>query len=305
MAQQIINVGTSANDGTGDTLRVSQQKANSNFDELYAGSGGGSVGTLQQVTDNGATTDVGLTALDAGIYSLSPTPTTDKRLIGMQNNTNANSGALYTRNTGDFISELHAGVLTANREHKLPDGDGTFMLKENNLSDVTNTATARTNLEVAKKTRIFLTSDIPNTTVADIDVTGFTFTLPASGKCDFRVCLPFTSGATGTGINIGVKIVTGVGANGNVLGNVFAKTRLSTTTTSPIINVVDQGANATVSYSALSGVSTTGLTNVSEVNCDLTNLSTNTSVTVQIVFASETAGVSVDIKRGASMVIDI
>ena len=157
----------------------------------------------------------------------------------------------------------------------------------------------------SKKTRIFLTADIPNTTVADIDVTGFTFTLPASSKCDFRVCLPFTSGATGTGINIGVKIVTGVGANGNVLGNVFAKTRLSTTTTSPIINVVDQGANATVSYSALSGVSTTGLTNVSEVNCDLTNLSTNTSVTVQIVFASENAGVSVDIKRGASMVIDI
>lgn len=35
MAQQIINVGAAANDGTGDNLRVSQQKANDNFTELY------------------------------------------------------------------------------------------------------------------------------------------------------------------------------------------------------------------------------------------------------------------------------
>jgi len=35
MAQQIVNVGASANDGTGDTLRASQQKANANFTELY------------------------------------------------------------------------------------------------------------------------------------------------------------------------------------------------------------------------------------------------------------------------------
>ena len=34
MAQQNINVGTSANDGTGDTLRDSQIKANSNFTDF-------------------------------------------------------------------------------------------------------------------------------------------------------------------------------------------------------------------------------------------------------------------------------
>jgi len=35
MAQQHINYGSSPNDGTGDTLRVSQIKAESNFNELY------------------------------------------------------------------------------------------------------------------------------------------------------------------------------------------------------------------------------------------------------------------------------
>lgn len=35
MAKQTINVGTTANDGTGDTLRASFVKVNENFTELY------------------------------------------------------------------------------------------------------------------------------------------------------------------------------------------------------------------------------------------------------------------------------
>jgi hypothetical protein len=35
MAQQNINIGTVANDGTGDTLRVAMDKSNDNFTELY------------------------------------------------------------------------------------------------------------------------------------------------------------------------------------------------------------------------------------------------------------------------------
>ena len=36
MSQQTINIGTIANDNTGDTLRGAGQKINDNFDELYA-----------------------------------------------------------------------------------------------------------------------------------------------------------------------------------------------------------------------------------------------------------------------------
>jgi hypothetical protein len=35
MAQSFINIGTAANDGTGDPLRIGMSKANSNFTELY------------------------------------------------------------------------------------------------------------------------------------------------------------------------------------------------------------------------------------------------------------------------------
>ncbi len=36
MAREIINIGTNANDGTGDDLRLAMQKVNANFLELYA-----------------------------------------------------------------------------------------------------------------------------------------------------------------------------------------------------------------------------------------------------------------------------
>ena len=34
MAQEIINIGSSANDGTGDTLRAAMSKCNNNFTAL-------------------------------------------------------------------------------------------------------------------------------------------------------------------------------------------------------------------------------------------------------------------------------
>jgi hypothetical protein len=36
MAQQLVNTGTSANDGTGDSLRIAAEKINQNFTEVYS-----------------------------------------------------------------------------------------------------------------------------------------------------------------------------------------------------------------------------------------------------------------------------
>jgi hypothetical protein len=52
MSQQIINVGATANDGTGDTLRLSQQKANANFTELYGSKLDSVVGGTNVTIDN-------------------------------------------------------------------------------------------------------------------------------------------------------------------------------------------------------------------------------------------------------------
>ena len=45
MTKQTLDIGTNANDGTGDTLRSGGQKINDNFSELYLTLGGNSIAT--------------------------------------------------------------------------------------------------------------------------------------------------------------------------------------------------------------------------------------------------------------------
>ena len=49
MTQQVINIGASANDGTGDPLRQAFTKINNNFSELYAR---GAAGSNFDLSDN-------------------------------------------------------------------------------------------------------------------------------------------------------------------------------------------------------------------------------------------------------------
>lgn len=49
MAQQVINIGGTANDGTGDPLRTAFTKCNQNFAELYAK---GAAGSNLDLSDN-------------------------------------------------------------------------------------------------------------------------------------------------------------------------------------------------------------------------------------------------------------
>lgn len=53
MARQTLNRGTTANDGTGDTLRTAAQKINENFEELYLSVGGDSATATVTLTDQG------------------------------------------------------------------------------------------------------------------------------------------------------------------------------------------------------------------------------------------------------------
>ena len=53
MARQTLNRGTTANDGTGDTLRTAAQKINENFEELYLSIGGDSATATVTLTEDG------------------------------------------------------------------------------------------------------------------------------------------------------------------------------------------------------------------------------------------------------------
>ena len=71
MAQQTINLGTNANDKTGDTLRVGGAMINANFTELYGNVNNirvvtGAAVNYAQPTQAEINTAVGLTAVAAG-----------------------------------------------------------------------------------------------------------------------------------------------------------------------------------------------------------------------------------------------
>lgn len=64
MSRQIINIGSAANDGTGDPLRTCFTKSNANFQELYS-----RYQTTAPTTSKGANGDIaGMYATDATYF---------------------------------------------------------------------------------------------------------------------------------------------------------------------------------------------------------------------------------------------
>ena len=141
MAKQTINVGSSANDGTGDKIRVAFQKTNANFTELYDGkidsvvagtnvtvdntdplnpiinaTGGGGSQNLQQVTDIGNTTNNQI-----NLYNW--TSQNDEQTVGNFVDLNTNKNLAF-----------QTAPLTDNRFQVYQDADGTIAL----TTDVTN-----------------------------------------------------------------------------------------------------------------------------------------------------------------------
>ena len=109
MAKQIINVGTSANDGTGDTLRASQVKANANFTELYNQG-------LQEITDvNNETTN--------DIICTGNIETTNLRLVDGYLDFDGDTAFIRLNDIG---KEFGLKTNGDNKEFTLPDFTGTI-----------------------------------------------------------------------------------------------------------------------------------------------------------------------------------
>ena len=69
MAKQVIGIGTTANDGTGDSIRDAFDKCNDNFTELYTDDAGdvGSITATAPIARDSATGAVTISLLDDGV----------------------------------------------------------------------------------------------------------------------------------------------------------------------------------------------------------------------------------------------
>lgn len=125
MAQQIINIGTTANDGTGDPLRTAFDKCNDNFTELYAGGGGGGggIGGNTGSTDNailradgtgGSTVQSsGITIADGASGTLSGTNSGDVTLAGTPDYITI-AGQVITRSQIDLATDITGNLPVTN-----------------------------------------------------------------------------------------------------------------------------------------------------------------------------------------------
>ena len=115
MALQSLNIGTAANDGTGDNLRVGGDKINDNFSEIYTAFGNGSTLSSLAVTAlNGATANelvtVGATTTELDAES---GLTFDGSTLAVNGNvTIANAGNIGSVGDTDAIAIASGGAVT-------------------------------------------------------------------------------------------------------------------------------------------------------------------------------------------------
>ena len=107
MAKQVINIGTVANDGTGDPLRTAFDKVNDNFTELY----NDDAGDVNSVTGSGGLTASPTTG--AVVVSLNDDSITYAKLGGEFTTTDA-KGNVSTSATLDFATDqVFTATMTA------------------------------------------------------------------------------------------------------------------------------------------------------------------------------------------------
>ena len=121
MAKQTINIGTTANDGTGDQLRAAFDKINDNFTELYTDDAGdvNSITATAPIARDQATGAVTISLNDAGVT------------LAKIQNVAANSLLVRDANSSGVLTEK---ALT---DTQILIGDGTGMTAASLSGDVT------------------------------------------------------------------------------------------------------------------------------------------------------------------------
>tara|TARA_Y100000816_G_scaffold2507_1_gene1486 strand:- start:2227 stop:2997 length:771 start_codon:yes stop_codon:yes gene_type:complete len=125
MAIQIIGIGTVADDGTGDSLRVAGDKINDNFNEIYTALGDGSTITGGAITALNNATANELVTIGATITELDAEAnlTFDGTTLAVTGNiTVPNDGDIGSVGATDAIQISSAGIVTFKDDILIKDG---------------------------------------------------------------------------------------------------------------------------------------------------------------------------------------
>ena len=168
MAQQTLYVGTNANDGTGDTLRVAMQKVNDMFTELYLSplSGGDLEFSGNEIRAVRSNDDIVFKPAGTGAISMPAIRINGNNIEGTRSNEDIN---LLPSGTGSVVF----GSLSISGTSLISD-DSTAININDNLT-VDGTATISGTATITGATTLQSTLDVTGaTTLSTLDVTGNT-----------------------------------------------------------------------------------------------------------------------------------
>ena len=236
MAKSIIGTGSTANDGTGDTLRAAGGKINDNFSEIYTALGDGTTLAVATVATTGAYSDLSgaptipadlsdltdtSTLLFSGAYNdLSGAPTIPADLSDLTDTTTLLFDGAYSSLSGAPTIPANLSDLTDATSAALT-VDQVYLPAITRL-DVTNNGTAAYRFDQYGVTDNATIYAISGTTIAfNLNIVGHPFLVQTSGGTNYDTGLVHVSN-TGT-------VLTGSAAQGQVAGTLYWKIPASTT----------------------------------------------------------------------------
>ena len=173
MAKSLISIGSTSNDGTGDTLRAGAEKINANFDEIYSTFGNGT--SLSSSVANATTSSYASVAGIATIaQALSGVPNITAGIVTTSGNLNVvgivtSSGAtIYS--TTSLSAVTISGVTTfSGSNNNIIQSTGTALLNNVVVSGVTTAGIAVTSILATNSTMSFF---LQNNTTLRVAVRG-------------------------------------------------------------------------------------------------------------------------------------
>ena len=224
MAQQTLNIGSNANDGTGDTLRVAMQKVNENFTEIYSAPGI-TVDSLSftgnEITATRSNDDIVFQPAGTGAVSFPAIRIDDNNIVGTRSNDDIN---LLPSGTGSVVFgaiKIKGTSLSSDDSTTININDGLIVDGTLNVSGAA-TLTGATNLgstlAVSSGLTTLSTLTVTSTTslVGTTTVDNLTFndnTIGSSSNADINL----TPGGTGSVVVSNLTIDSNVNITDNVI----------------------------------------------------------------------------------------
>jgi hypothetical protein len=148
MARQSINIGTNANDGTGDDLRTAMQKINTNFTELYAETSVDSGITISgnTISSNRSDDDIVFEPAGVGAVRFPAVTINDNAITGTRSNEDLTIAASGTGNLILGALRVNGTTVSSDDSSKITlaesvDITGTLNVATANISGTTTTTT--------------------------------------------------------------------------------------------------------------------------------------------------------------------